>query len=298
MAGGGVEVDANLDLRRQHLLLDLQVGQAGHLRQPFAQQAGLGAQGVEILAEDADGDLRPHAGQHVVNAVGNRLPEAEAGRQILQALPDVGINRLLRPATGMERDLELGDMDAFGMLVELGPAGTAAHVGDFGQAAQGLLGSPGDADRLGQGRPGIEAQPQGDRALVERWQEGGREKRHGRRRKQDGTGRQHDQAARRGQNTRQRPAIIPFQPDDQPGFVLLASDQRRQQVGSQHRGHQHRYRQRCQDSDDVGDAERHEQPPLDAGQREQRHEDEGDDQRRVDDGGTHLQRGGDDRLAH
>jgi hypothetical protein len=36
-------VDAHLDLRRQHLLLDFQIGDAGNGRQPAAQRIGLAA---------------------------------------------------------------------------------------------------------------------------------------------------------------------------------------------------------------------------------------------------------------
>jgi hypothetical protein len=43
-------VDAHLDLRRQHLLLDLQVGDARDRGQPLAQRIGLAAQRVEVVA--------------------------------------------------------------------------------------------------------------------------------------------------------------------------------------------------------------------------------------------------------
>lgn len=55
--GGGGVVDAHLDLRSQHLLLDFKVGDARNIRQPAAQGIRLAAQGVQILAEDLDGDL-------------------------------------------------------------------------------------------------------------------------------------------------------------------------------------------------------------------------------------------------
>jgi hypothetical protein len=80
-------VDAHLDLRRQHLLLDLQVGDAGDGRQPCAQQGiGLAAQGVQVVAEDLDGDLRAHARQHVVDAVRDGLADGDGGRQVARRL--------------------------------------------------------------------------------------------------------------------------------------------------------------------------------------------------------------------
>ena len=78
---GGV-VDAHLDLRRQHLLLDLQVGDAGDGGQLRTQHIGLATQGVEVFAKDLDRDLRAHARQHVVDAVRNRLADLQRRRQV------------------------------------------------------------------------------------------------------------------------------------------------------------------------------------------------------------------------
>jgi hypothetical protein len=77
-------VDAHLDLRRQHLLLDLQVGDAGDGGQLRAQGIGLAAQGVQVLAKDLDGDLRAHARQHVVDAVRDGLADLQRSRQVDQ----------------------------------------------------------------------------------------------------------------------------------------------------------------------------------------------------------------------
>jgi hypothetical protein len=87
-----------------------------------------------------------------------------------------------------------------------------------------------------------------------------------------------------------------LEPDDQSRFAMIMNDQRRQQVGREHRRDDDRNQQRSQNGNDVSDAERHEQPPFDAGQREQRDEDQRDDQGRIDDRRAHLQRGGNHRL--
>ena len=65
----GRVVHAHLDLRRQHLLFDLQVGDAGDGSQLRTQHVGLAAQCIQVLAEDLDGDLRAHTREHVVDAV-------------------------------------------------------------------------------------------------------------------------------------------------------------------------------------------------------------------------------------
>ena len=229
VAGGGIEIDAHLDLRRQHLFLDIQIGHAGNPRQPLAQQAGLRTQGIEVFAKHLDGDLRPHTGQHVVDAVGDRLADADAGRQVAQALPDVGIDRFLRPPLRLELDIELGDVDALGMLVQFGPPGAPPHVVDFRQAAQRLLGRPGDADRLGQRHARIEAQAKGDRAFVEGGQESGRKQGHGQHGQHDGDGGPGDQPFRRSEHGFQRPPVMPFQPDHQARLAMRLLDQGRQQ---------------------------------------------------------------------
>ena len=62
-------VDAHLDLRREHLLLDFQIRESGDAGQPRPQRIGLPPQRVEVFAEDLDRDLRTHAREHVVDAV-------------------------------------------------------------------------------------------------------------------------------------------------------------------------------------------------------------------------------------
>ena len=68
MRGFGV-VNAYLDLRRQHLFLYFEIGQAVDSGEFAPQYLGLSAQRVEVFSEDLDGDLRAHAGEHVVDAV-------------------------------------------------------------------------------------------------------------------------------------------------------------------------------------------------------------------------------------
>jgi hypothetical protein len=79
-------VDAHLDLRCQHLLLDLQVGNAGDGGQLRTQGIGLAAQRVQVLAEDLDRDLRAHAREHVVDAVRDRLADLEAAGRLTRRL--------------------------------------------------------------------------------------------------------------------------------------------------------------------------------------------------------------------
>ena len=85
-------VDADLDLRCQHLLFDFQIGDAGDSGQPAAQGIGLTAQGVEVVAKDLDGDLRTHARQHVVDTVRDGLADGNRCREVDQAGTNIGRN--------------------------------------------------------------------------------------------------------------------------------------------------------------------------------------------------------------
>jgi hypothetical protein len=79
-----------LDLRRQHLLLDFEIGDAGNTGQPAAQRVGLPAQRVEVVAKYLDGDLRAHAGEHVVDPVRDGLADGNRRRQVDQAAANIG----------------------------------------------------------------------------------------------------------------------------------------------------------------------------------------------------------------
>jgi hypothetical protein len=100
-----------------------------------AQRIGLAAQRVQVLAEDLDGDLRAHAREHVVDAVRDRLADLHGGGQVDQARADVGLD-LVHAARqlggGQQAHVQLADVHAFGMLVQLGPAAAPAHVRDLG----------------------------------------------------------------------------------------------------------------------------------------------------------------------
>jgi hypothetical protein len=69
---------------------------------------------VEVVPEDLDRDLRTHAGDHLVDALGDRLmhDEADAGK-VLQLLADLPLEGFLGPAGGplvprQERDHRIG----------------------------------------------------------------------------------------------------------------------------------------------------------------------------------------------
>jgi hypothetical protein len=122
-------------------------------REFLPEVLGQRAQGVEILAEDLEGDLRAHAREHVVEAMGDRLADIGRHRQHGEPGADVGDDRVLGPPAGLERDLDLGGVDTLGMLVELGAAGAAADALHLRHLHDQALGDEPDPVALGQRDP-------------------------------------------------------------------------------------------------------------------------------------------------
>ena len=96
--GGLLVVDGDLNLRNAHLALDLQVDEARDARHAALQLLGQAAQRIEIVAEDLERDLRPHARKHVVEPVRDRLADVDGGRQHGEARADVGDDLLAAAA--------------------------------------------------------------------------------------------------------------------------------------------------------------------------------------------------------
>ena len=116
------------------------------------------AQRVEVVAVDLERDLRPHARQHVVEAVRDRLADVDAGRQHGEPRADVGQHLLAAALRSLQVDVELAVVDALGMLVELGAARAAAdRLAPPAPAAMSLLGDAADAVGLRRGRCRVEA---------------------------------------------------------------------------------------------------------------------------------------------
>ena len=91
------------------------------------------AQGIEVVAENLHGDVRPGAGEHVVDAVGNRLSDGDVHPGNEREIPPEGLKKGGFPALAHDQGhIELGGFHPLGVLVELGPSG-----------------APGDGDHLG-----------------------------------------------------------------------------------------------------------------------------------------------------
>ena len=59
--GGLLVIDRDLELRNAHLALDLEINHARNLVETLAHLLGEGAQRIEVIAEDLDGNLGTHA---------------------------------------------------------------------------------------------------------------------------------------------------------------------------------------------------------------------------------------------
>ena len=74
--GGFLAVDAHMHLRDERLALRLDIGEAGNGGDDVADLRGFFAEGVEVVTENLDRDLGLHAGEEVVDAVGDGLAHA------------------------------------------------------------------------------------------------------------------------------------------------------------------------------------------------------------------------------
>jgi hypothetical protein len=74
-------VQADFDLRNQHLLFDLQVGDAGTFGPGGCASRRLAAQGVQVVAVYLERNLGPHAREQVVQPVRDGLAHVAAGGQ-------------------------------------------------------------------------------------------------------------------------------------------------------------------------------------------------------------------------
>ncbi len=148
----------------------------GIVGEPLAQILRDGCAAFEIVAEDLERDLGAHAGQHVIEPMRDRLPDIDRRPAAPRAAR--GCRRRSRPCcatTGFEVDLDLGGVHALGMLVEFGAAGAAADDLHLGHLEHQPLGDQADAIRFGERDAGIEQHVDGERAFVERRQEGARQ---------------------------------------------------------------------------------------------------------------------------
>ena len=287
-------VDDDLQLRDAHLLFDLQVGEAGDAWPGAPRSASASARSVSRSSpKNLDGDLRPHARQHVIEPVRDRLADIERDRQHGKPRADIGDDRVLAAPASLQVDFDFGGVDAFGMLVELGAAGAPADGFDLGHVRGCSFSAirPTRFDSASE-MPGLNSM------LIVKVPslKGGRNARgssaapiaasdHGDRD-------QRQQQPLPVESALEQRAVGALERAHQPAFALVEPLQARQHVVGHHRRQRDGDHEAGQDRDDVGLAERRKQAPLDAGERKQRHEHQHDDERGVDDARAHLVGGG------
>ncbi len=99
-----------------------------------------GPQRVEIIAENLQRDLRAHARQHVVEPMRDRLADVDGDRQHREPRPQIVDDLGLAPAVRLQINFDIGRMDAFGVLIQFGAAGSppdALHLRHFKDEAFG-----------------------------------------------------------------------------------------------------------------------------------------------------------------
>ena len=276
-------IDADVDLRNEHLFLNLQIHNAGNLRQPCAQVFRLRAKHVEIVAKHFERDLRAHARQHVIEPVRNRLADIDGGWQSAETLAYVSDNHVLVAPAGLQIDVDLGGVNAFCMFVQLRATRATAHRLHLRHLQNKLLGDQPGAMAFGQRDAGVEQHADRERALVERRQKRARQERRADCGCDDGGASQRQQKFWMGERAQQSPPVHVFQPAHEPALAVVQTLQAGQHVIGHHRRERDGDDEAGQNRDDIGLPQRRKQTPLNARQRKQRHEHQHDNHGRVDD---------------
>ncbi len=107
--------------------------------------------------------------------MGDRLTDGDRYGQHGELGADVGEHLLLAALGARQIDVDLGVVDAFGMLVELGAAGAPPQAPGLGNLHDEPLGKRAQAIGFGKGDAGVVLQVDEDGALVERGQKGSRQ---------------------------------------------------------------------------------------------------------------------------
>ena len=292
-------IDPDRDLRGQHLLFYFQIGQPGNGGQSPPQHLGLPSQGIQIVAKQLDGDLGTHAREHVVDPVRNGLANGNSRWQIGQTAADVALNlghAALQLGRGQQAHIQLTHMDAFRVLIELGPSAAPPDMGDLGHGANQHLSLAGQCRRLGQCHPRVEPHAHQQRALVERRQERGRKKGHGNHREHKRHPAHGDGGLGAVEYRLQAGAVVRLQPGHHPGVAMVQVLHVGQQIKRQHGGDCDRHQQGGQRGHDEGHPQRYKKTPFNARQGKQRQKHQHDDGRGIHNARAHLHGGHFDNL--
>src|SRR5262249_5895073 len=152
-------------LRNPVLLLDLKVGKTRDRCEAVAQALREIAQRVEVVAVDFQRDLGAYAGEHVIEAMGDGLANADRGPQDAEPRTDVGKHLLTRGGRGLEIDIDLAEMDALSVLVEFGPSGATADRSNLRNIHQKTLGNQAESIGLAKGDSGVVSEADVERAF-------------------------------------------------------------------------------------------------------------------------------------
>ena len=205
-----------------------------------------------------------------------------------EARADVGDDLLAAAARALQVDVDLRRVHAFGVLVELGAPGAAADGLHLRHLQDQALGD--EPDAIGLGKRDARPQQHGDRkrSLVEGRQERARQKRRAECSDADRKDRCHHHEGLLPEGPVEQTPVAGLEHAHEPGVAMAQAPHLRQQVVAKDRRQGDRGDEAGQDRDDVGHAQRREQPPLDAGEREQGDEHQDDDGGGVDDARAHL----------
>ena len=168
IGGSLFAVYLDLHLIDEDLLFGLEIDQSRNALQRGLGSGGVETQLIEVGAEDFHRNLRAHTREQMIKPVRNGLADVHHYTGDLSEFAPNIVENLAATTGGLpEVHVDLGVMDAFGVLIEFSPAGAPARGDDLRHAEQQVLRDCANTVRLNQRGARRRENVDGRGALVE-----------------------------------------------------------------------------------------------------------------------------------
>ena len=184
--------------------------------------------------------------------MGNRLPDIDRDRQDGEALAKVGYDLSFAARGGFEVYVELGVMDPFRVLIELGTPGAAADRLHFRHFENEPFGNQSNPVGFRERNAGIEQRVDGEGPFIEGRQEGARQQERSNRRDDDCKADRGHKQGRMVERRLQNGAVAALEKPDQRAFMLAEPAKAWQQRVGHYRRERDGDDETRENGDDVG----------------------------------------------
>src|SRR5262249_3889304 len=122
---GAFIVDLDAQLRDEHLFFDLEIDHARHRRELLAHCFTETTKRFQVIAKNFQNDLRAHPELQVIEPMADGLADSDRNGQRGKVLANIAINFRFRTRRAREVNVNLAEMHALGVLIELCATGPA-----------------------------------------------------------------------------------------------------------------------------------------------------------------------------